>query len=42
MGYPARNSAHASFTVRLSRPKPFDAVILREDDDIAWNGEEKI
>jgi hypothetical protein len=36
-------SAHASFMVRLTRPKAFAAAILREDDDIAnWNGEEKI
>jgi hypothetical protein len=41
-GYPARYSAHASFTVRLSRPKPFAAAILREDDNIGWSREEKI
>jgi hypothetical protein len=42
-GYPAWYNAHASFTVRLPRPKPFAVAILQEDeDDIAWNGEEKI
>jgi hypothetical protein len=28
--------------VRLPRPKPFAATILREDDDIGWSGEENI
>ena len=31
-GYRARYSAHASATVRLPRPKPFAAAILREDE----------
>jgi hypothetical protein len=30
-GYPARYTAHASSTVRLPRPKPFAAVLLRDD-----------
>jgi hypothetical protein len=33
-GYPARYNAHTSAMVRLPRPKPFAAAILREDDDI--------
>jgi hypothetical protein len=32
IGCPTRYSAHASATVRLSRPKPFAAALLREDD----------
>jgi hypothetical protein len=31
-GYRAWYSAHASSTVRLPRPKPFAAAILREDE----------
>jgi hypothetical protein len=42
-GYRAWYSAHACATVRLPRPKPFAAAILREDEvDIFWSGEEKI
>ena len=42
-GYRAWYSAHASATVRLPRPKPFAAAILREEElDIFGAAEEKI